>query len=216
MSWPIVARRYVETLRAGARRARTSAAARVSRARTLAKRRPELPEINLSHVRLMTDDTGMLQHATFDIPRYSDGYCIDDNARALLLMTHVEEAGTEAPHVVRALATRYLAFVNHAFDETTRPLPELPHLRAHLARRAGLGRQPRSRALGARRRRRALLRPGTAGPRRAPLPRARCPRSRRSRARARGPTRCSASTSTSARSRATAASRRCGRSSRPS
>jgi hypothetical protein len=67
----------------------------------------------------MTDDTGMLQHATFDIPRYSDGYCLDDNARALLLMTHLEEAGTEAPHVVRTLATRYLAFMNHAFDETS-------------------------------------------------------------------------------------------------
>jgi len=38
---------------------------------------------------------------------------------ALLLMTHLEEAGTEAPAVVRALATRYLAFTNHAFDETT-------------------------------------------------------------------------------------------------
>jgi hypothetical protein len=88
-------------------------------ARTLAKRRPELPDVDLAHVRLMTDDTGMLQHATFDIPRYSDGYCLDDNARALLLMTHLEEAGTEAPGVVRVLATRYLAFVNHAFDEAT-------------------------------------------------------------------------------------------------
>ncbi len=36
----------------------------------------------------MTDDTGLLQHATFDVPNYRDGYCIDDNARALLLMTH--------------------------------------------------------------------------------------------------------------------------------
>ena len=45
----------------------------------------------------MTDDTGMLQHATFNIPRYDDGYCLDDNARALLLMTQLEEAGTEAP-----------------------------------------------------------------------------------------------------------------------
>ena len=33
----------------------------------------------------MTDDTGMLQHATFNVPRYDEGYCVDDNARALLL-----------------------------------------------------------------------------------------------------------------------------------
>ena len=118
MSWPIVARRYVDSFEQacvahGARRRAGIAA------RTLGKRPPELPEIDLAHVRLMTDHTGMLQHATFDIPSFSDGYCTDDNARALLLMTQVEEAGTEAPHVVRALATRYLAFMSHAFDETS-------------------------------------------------------------------------------------------------
>jgi glycosyltransferase involved in cell wall biosynthesis len=116
MGWPIVARRYVESFE----KARASLAERRRAgiaAKTLTKRRPELPEIDLTHVRLMTDDTGMLQHATFDVPRYQDGYCIDDNARALLLMTHVEEAGTEAPQVVRALATRYLAFMSYAIDE---------------------------------------------------------------------------------------------------
>jgi glycosyltransferase involved in cell wall biosynthesis len=118
MGWPIVARRYVASFEqacaAHAERQRAGLAAK-----TLAKRRPELPEIDLTHVRLMTDDTGMLQHATFDVPSYRDGYCIDDNARALLLMTHVEEAGTEVPSVLRALATRYLAFMSYAFDEKT-------------------------------------------------------------------------------------------------
>ena len=118
MGWPIVARRYVESFEQ-ARAAHEERRRAGLAARTLAKRRPELPEIDLAHVRLMTDDTGMLQHAEFDVPRYRDGYCIDDNARALILMTQVEEAGTEAPEVVRALATRYLAFMSHAFDETS-------------------------------------------------------------------------------------------------
>ena len=118
MGWPIVARRYVECFEQ-ARAAHEGRRRAGLAAKTLAKRRPELPEIDLAHVRLMTDDTGMIQHATFDVPRYRDGYCIDDNARALLLMTHVEEAGTEAPDVVRALATRYLAFMDYAFDEAT-------------------------------------------------------------------------------------------------
>ena len=116
MSWPIVARRYVECFE----KARASHAERVRAglaARKLAKRRPELPELDLAHVQLLTDHTGMLQHATFDVPRYTDGYCLDDNARALILMTHLEEAGTEVPAVIRELATRYLAFMNHAFDE---------------------------------------------------------------------------------------------------
>jgi glycosyltransferase involved in cell wall biosynthesis len=118
MGWPIVAARYVacfEQARASHEERRRAGVA----ARSLARRRPELPEIDLAHVRLMTDDTGMLQHATFDVPRYHDGYCLDDNARALLLMTHVEEAGTEAPRVVRRLATRYLAFLAYALDEAS-------------------------------------------------------------------------------------------------
>ncbi|MDB4942629.1 MAG: pimA 3 [Labilithrix sp.] len=114
MGWPIVARRYVESFeRAHASQAERARAGLL--ARSLPRRRPDLPEIDLAHVQLLTDDTGMLQHATFDIPCYSEGYCVDDNARALLLMTHLEEAGTERPEVVRSLATRYLAFVNHAF-----------------------------------------------------------------------------------------------------
>jgi len=118
MGWPIVARRYVECFEQ-ARAAHADRRSTGPAPRTQTKRRPELPESNLCHIRLMTDDTGMLQHATFEIPRYSDGYCLDDNARALLLMTHLEEAGTEAPDVIRTLATRYLAFVSHAFDETS-------------------------------------------------------------------------------------------------
>lgn len=116
MSWPIVARSYVASFEKA--REAYDGRRRVGRADGAPRaRRPDLPELNLAHVRLMTDDTGMLQHATFDIPNYADGYCVDDNARALLLMTHVEEAGTEAPHVVRSLATRYLAFIAHALDE---------------------------------------------------------------------------------------------------
>ena len=118
MGWPIVARRYVESFEQ-ARVAHSDLVRAGRAAKTLAKRRPDLPDIDLAHVRLMTDDTGMLQHATFDIPSYADGYCLDDNARALLLMTHVEEAGSEAPSALRTLTTRYLAFVNHAFDEQT-------------------------------------------------------------------------------------------------
>ena len=87
---------------------------------TLASRPLGLPDIGLSHVRAMTDDTGILQHATFSIPRYDDGYCLDDNARALLLMTLLDDEGVDEPAVVRALHARYLAFVSHAFDRGSR------------------------------------------------------------------------------------------------
>jgi glycosyltransferase involved in cell wall biosynthesis len=115
MRWPAVARRYVDTFE----RARGEHAERrrtAFQAKTLAKRPADLPEINLAHVRLMSDQTGMLQHASFNVPRYDDGYCLDDNARALLLMALVEEAGSDEPRAVQALASRYLAFVSHAFN----------------------------------------------------------------------------------------------------
>ncbi len=119
MAWPVVARRYVETFE----RARDEHSARrhaAGKAKTLAQRLPaDLPGIDLAHVRAMTDDTGMLQHARFSVPRYEDGYCLDDNARALLLATLVDEAAIEPPRIMRTIAARYLAFVAHAFDPNT-------------------------------------------------------------------------------------------------
>lgn len=115
MAWPVVARSYFRSFD----RARVEHAERrrtVFQARTLAARPIELPDVNLDHLSLMTDHTGMLQHGAFNVPRYADGYCLDDNARALLLMALIEEAGTGHHKTVRTLTSRYLAFVNHAFD----------------------------------------------------------------------------------------------------
>ncbi len=119
MLWPAVARSYLSTFE----QARVEHAARrrtVFQAKTLAKRPAELPEIALEHVELFTDSTGILQHACFGVPRYEDGYCLDDNARALLAMVLLEDGGTEQARTVRKLASRYLAFVRYAFNPDTR------------------------------------------------------------------------------------------------
>jgi glycosyltransferase involved in cell wall biosynthesis len=119
MRWPAVARRYFGSfVRAHGEHAERRRTAFV--ARTLAER-PEagLPEINLEHLRLLTDDTGILQHARYNVPRYGDGYCLDDNARALLATTLVGETGSAEAAGVRSLAARYLAFMGHAFNEDT-------------------------------------------------------------------------------------------------
>jgi len=116
MRWPAVAASYLHTFER-ARAAHTDRLRAAFQAKTLAKRSAELPELNLEHLDLMTDQTGLLQHAAFTVPSYEDGYCIDDNARALLLMALVEDTGTEEAKVVRALASRYLAFVRHAFNK---------------------------------------------------------------------------------------------------
>lgn len=118
MLWPAVAHAYLRTFE----RARGQHEERLHTAflaKTLAARPADLPDVNLDHVAIMTDGTGMLQHANFSVPRYDQGYCLDDNARALLLMTLLEEAGSDDPRIVRTLASRYLAFVSHAFNRQT-------------------------------------------------------------------------------------------------
>lgn len=115
MLWPAVAHRYLETFE----RARDEQAQRLRssfQAKTLATRPAALPELNLEHLRLMTDSTGVLEHATFNIPRYEEGYCLDDNARALLLMALLEDTGPDDARTVRSLASRYMAYVSHSFD----------------------------------------------------------------------------------------------------
>ena len=115
MAWPSVARQYVSSFERAHQESSTLRRSFFA-PRTLAKRQVHLPELNLRHLRALTDDTGMLQHALFSVPRYEDGFCLDDNARALLLTTLVEDAGTDDWPTTRSLSSRYLAFVSHAFN----------------------------------------------------------------------------------------------------
>jgi len=78
----------------------------------------ESPELNLDHLYHMTDSTGIFQHANFTTPNLSEGYCTDDNARALILAVLLGQL-EEAPKRVRALATTYAAFLDRAFDPKT-------------------------------------------------------------------------------------------------
>ncbi len=116
MIWPEVARRYLESFARA--RARGTTRTRVA-IPTLNQRPGDLPVLKLDHLKRLTDDTGILQHATYTVPNYDEGYTTDDNARALIVAVLLEELGgktaTEAPE----LATRYLAFLWHAFNPET-------------------------------------------------------------------------------------------------
>jgi glycosyltransferase involved in cell wall biosynthesis len=79
-----------------------------------------LPPVKLDHLQRMTDHTGMVEHAIFVIPNYPEGYSTDDNARALIVATLLEEFGSNAPIGSFDLASRYLAFLWLAFDPTTK------------------------------------------------------------------------------------------------
>ncbi|MEQ8846600.1 glycosyltransferase family 4 protein [Botrimarina sp.] len=80
------------------------------------------PKMRLDHVLRMTDSTGIFQHAVYSLPNFQEGYCTDDNARALILTVLVEELGADSPGL-HQVASSYAAFLNHAFD------PELGRFR---------------------------------------------------------------------------------------
>ena len=44
-----------------------------------------LPKFSLKHIERLTDSTGIVKHAKYNVPNFKDGYCLDDNARALLM-----------------------------------------------------------------------------------------------------------------------------------
>ncbi|HXN96760.1 MAG TPA: glycosyltransferase family 4 protein [Candidatus Acidoferrales bacterium] len=79
-----------------------------------------LPAIKLDHLYRMTDHTGMVEHAVFVVPNYPEGYTTDDNARALIVTTFLEDLGVRMPAGSADLASRYLAFLWHAFDPITK------------------------------------------------------------------------------------------------
>ena len=115
MIWPQVAQRYMESFqRARAERRHFTPPGFV--VKPLDKRPAELPPLKLDHLRRMTDDTGMFQHAIFTVPNYHEGYTIDDNARALTVSTLLEELGNEE---TADLTSRYFAFVWYAFNSNT-------------------------------------------------------------------------------------------------
>lgn len=79
-----------------------------------------LSALNTNHLFAMTDDTGMLQHAIFSVPNTREGYTTDDNARALIVSTRLDESlAYESREEYPNLSRRYLAFLWLAFHADT-------------------------------------------------------------------------------------------------
>ena len=117
MVWSNVGRRYLDTF-AEAKRQRLRNNVPEHRLETLGLRQQRLPEIKLEHLRRMTDDTGMLQHAKYTVPDRAHGYCVDDNARALIVVVTLQDLQPlDSP--LSNLAAIYLSFLDHAFNGQT-------------------------------------------------------------------------------------------------
>lgn len=78
----------------------------------------DLPEVKLDHLRLLTDDTGLLQHARFIVPDRNHGYSTDDNARGLIALLMAQDIVSDNG-LLNLLMSRYLSFLDYAFNEKT-------------------------------------------------------------------------------------------------
>lgn len=74
-----------------------------------------LPHIKLDHFRVLTDYTGILQHAKYNVPDRNHGYCTDDNARALLLSVMLQNEVQDVDELNR-LTSIYLSFIDYAYN----------------------------------------------------------------------------------------------------
>ncbi len=112
MTWAQTAKRYVQVFQAAHENARpipSRPVDQVARTDTTV-----LPEIKTDYLRSLCDSTGILQHALHSIPDRSHGYCVDDNARALLLSIRLSRCGEEC--LPEMLTSAFAAFVQHAWN----------------------------------------------------------------------------------------------------
>ena len=77
-----------------------------------------LPELRVDHFLSLCDSTGMLQHALYSAPNPDHGYCIDDNARALLFSNMLHNNGET--HLPDRLTARFAAFIQQAWNPESR------------------------------------------------------------------------------------------------
>jgi glycosyltransferase involved in cell wall biosynthesis len=114
--WPRTARAYLASFQR-ARFERTLHPRAARQGDTAVDVDVSLPALNLAHMLRMTDGTGILQHAIFSVPNCQEGYTTDDNARALIVSTLLDECKTQAGRwEYSKLSHRYLAFLWLAFD----------------------------------------------------------------------------------------------------
>jgi glycosyltransferase involved in cell wall biosynthesis len=117
MTWAQTAKRYLAVFETSRERARPGFSLPTGSIVSGGKG-PGIPAMQIGHFLSLCDSTGMLQHATYAVPDRNHGYCIDDNARALLFSTALANSGeAQLPEIITA---RIAAFIQHAWNPDAR------------------------------------------------------------------------------------------------
>ena len=117
MTWVQTAKRYLTVFETESENARPGISLPVD---AIVRRRNGhvIPEIRIGHFLSLCDSTGMLQHAVHSVPDRSHGYCVDDNARALLFSSSLANFGEV--QLSKSITARFAAFIQHAWNPDTR------------------------------------------------------------------------------------------------
>ena len=116
MTWAQTAKRYLATFESSREASRVSNRAPAVQG-DFWREGNAFPELRIGHFLSMCDSTGLLQHAVHSIPDRAHGYCVDDNARALLLSSTLATFG-EA-RLSEPMTARFAAFIQHAWNPDT-------------------------------------------------------------------------------------------------
>ena len=113
MTWEQTAKRYLATFEDARDAPHPGKSLPVMPIRTWHEGRA-LPEIQVDHFLSLCDNTGMLQHALYSIPNPAHGYCIDDNARALLFSNMLHN--NEVSYLPDQVTARFAEFIRQAWN----------------------------------------------------------------------------------------------------
>ena len=116
MTWPETAKRYLTAFENA--RERTQLEKLLPALAASVRKGHAIPKMQTGHFLSLCDSTGILQHAVHSVPDRAHGYCVDDNARALLFASALPNSGET--HLPSEITARFAAFVQHAWNPDTR------------------------------------------------------------------------------------------------
>jgi glycosyltransferase involved in cell wall biosynthesis len=116
MAWPVVGQEYLNTFDEALQSSRSLLPHLTATEPQTPKKEVVAQQGFLDYLSILTDDTGIVQHATFSIPNRFEGYCTDDNARLAIVGARMESNPKLAKFGIE-LQHKGLSFLHHAFNE---------------------------------------------------------------------------------------------------
>src|SRR6266849_4142499 len=117
MTWVQTAKRYLTVFEIARESVRRGIAPPID-AIVSGSKCPIIPEMRVGHFLSLCDSTGVIQHSVHSVPDRSHGYCVDDNARALLFSCTLSKFGEM--QLSETTTARFAAFIQHAWNPGTR------------------------------------------------------------------------------------------------